>query len=215
MSTGNKLYYPKTHITNNLYTSGKELMYENGAEYIGYYHKYIDGIRMSGAVFQTGYSKKLIDYVSVAQQPVNYIYNQLKPKLTFSSPVYVYPLPTLKDYAAGKINRYFIKRRNSRSLQDIIEINEDQYKSWEQPKVGIDESIYDAISISWKLTGPLYNVDSHSGTIPGVYNTNANIVELKNKTFPGISDFLNDYIELSVYSSYVEVKYKDLFVSNK
>ena len=78
MSTGNRLYYPKTDIVNNLYTSGKEWMYEDGTEYMGYYHRYIDGIRMSGAVFEKGYSKKLIPYKDYVRQPDRIVYDGLK-----------------------------------------------------------------------------------------------------------------------------------------
>lgn len=211
MSTRNKLYYPSTHIVTNLYTSGKEWMYENGTEYVGYYHRYIDGAVMSGATFQNGTSKSLIPYIEVILQPTNAVYDILKEKKTYTSPRLIYPVPNIDDYEAGKISRYFIKRRNFSNFQDIIEINKDQYNSWAQPKIGIDASLYDAITLDWKLTGPLNDSTDLDNTVYGVYDTNKRIVELKNRSFSGLRAFLTDFIELSIYSPYVDKKYKELF----
>ncbi len=211
MSNRNKLYYPNTHIVTNLYTPGKEWMYENGAEYAGYYHRYIDGAVMSGATFQSGVSRSLIPYIEIVLQPTNAIYDILKEKKIYKSPRQIYPIPKLNDYEAGKISRYFIKRRNFSNFQDIIEIDKDQYKSWAQPKIGIDESLYEAITLDWKLTGPLNDNTDSENPIYGVYDTNNRIVELKNRSFPGLRAFLTNFIELSIYSPFVDKKYKDLF----
>ena len=77
MAIRNKIYYPKSHIVENLYTAGKEWMTEDGTEYIGYYHRYIDGKVASGAVYVRSQSVKLIKYVNVAAQPDNAVYNTL------------------------------------------------------------------------------------------------------------------------------------------
>lgn len=215
MSTGNKLYYPKTHIVTNLYTSGKEWMYEDGTEYIGYYHRYIDGVKMSGAVFEQEYSKKLIPYVDVVLQPSNATYDTLKKKQIFVTPYQIYPIPAIEDYETGKITRYFIKRRNFSTFQDIIEIDKAQYKLWSRPKTGIDESLYDAITLDWKLTGPLNDNTDSDNPVYGVYDTNERMVELKNRSFPGLRAFLTDFIELSIYSPAVNQKYKNLFGNQK
>lgn len=211
MGARNKLYYPSTHIVTNLYTSGKEWMYENGTEYIGYYHQYIDGTVMTGATFQNGTSQNLIPYVETALQPTNAIYDILKRKEVYTSPRQVYVIPKIDDYEAGKIARYFIKRRNFSNFQDIIEIDKDQYKSWILPKSGIDESLYDAITLDWKLTGPLRDEMEMENIAYGVYDTNERMVMLKNRSFPGLRNFLTDFIELSIYSPAVDKKYKDLF----
>ena len=211
MSTGNKLYYPKTHIVTNLYTTGKEWMYEDGTEYIGYYHRYIDGIKMSGAVYEQGYSKKLIPYLNVSSQPSNVIYDTLKKKPSFTAPIQIYPLPDINDYESGRVTRYFIKRRNYSSFQEIIEIDKSQYKLWLRPNSGIDETLYNAISLDWKLTGPLNDTIESDNPVYGVYDTNERMVILKNRSFPGLRSFLTDFIELSIYSPAVNQKYKNLF----
>ena len=87
MAVRNKIYYPKSHIVENLYTSGKEWMTEKGEEYIGYYHKYIDGKVASGAVFSKTQSVKLIKYINHVIQPDNALYNSLVKKTSeFLSP---------------------------------------------------------------------------------------------------------------------------------
>jgi len=211
MSTGNRLYYPKTHIVNNLYTSGKEWMYEDGTEYMGYYHRYIDGIRMSGAVFEKGYSKKLIPYKDYVRQPDTIVYDGLKARKEYFTPLQSYPIPNEDDYAEGKILRYFIKRRNYSTYQDIVEINKPQYRAWQKRRSGIDETLYDAISLDWKLTGPLHDEVDGLNTTYGVYDTNFRVVKLWDTKFSGLLNFLTDYTELSIYSPYVDKKYKELF----
>ena len=212
MITRNKLYYPKSHIVTNLHTNGKEWMFEDTIEYIGYYHRYIDGTILSGAVFNRTESKNLIPYVSIVNDPVNVVYNSLKPKLTFKAPTTVYTIPELEDYETGKIVRYFLRRRNLASYEDIIEIGKDQYKLWKKSSGGIDKNLYDAITIDWKLTGPLYDNRDSVNIVYGIFDTNKRMVELKTKDFTGLKDFLTDYIEYSIYSPYVSQEIKKLFV---
>lgn len=211
MGKRNKLYYPSTQIIPNLFTYGKEWMYQDGIEYVGYYHRYIDGVIMSGANYLPDSSKTLIPYAEVAKQPSNAIYDTLKRKQTYASPYQIYPIPIIDDYEAGKIARYFLKRRNFSAFQDIIEINKDQYKLWLQPNSGIDEYLYTAINLDWKLTGPLRDNTDSDNTVYGVYDTNARMVALKDRSFPGLRAFLTNFIELSIYSPAVDKKYKDLF----
>jgi hypothetical protein len=212
MITRNKLYYPKSHIVTNLHTNGKEWMFEDTIEYIGYYHRYIDGTILSGAVFNRTESKNLIPYVSIVNDPINVVYNSLKPKLTFKAPTTVYTIPELEDYETGKIVRYFLRRRNLASYEDIIEIGKDQYKLWKKTSGGIDKNLYDAITLDWKLTGPLYDIRDSVNIVYGVFDTNKRMVELKTKDFIGLKDFLTDYIEYSIYSPFVSQEIKKLFV---
>jgi hypothetical protein len=210
-----KIYYPKSHIITNLYTSGKEWMLNDNTEYIGYYHKYIDGIIMTGAVFDKATSKKLIPYVSKVDQPNSIIYDKLIKKATTVAPKYVLSIPTTDEYAIGKITRYFLRRRNFSSYQDIIEIDKAQFKLWSQSDSGIDNKLYNAVEVDWKLTGPLNDIVEGNNTVYGVEDTNKRTVMLKDYTFYGLKNYLTDYTELSIYSPYVSQTIKDLFVSTK
>ena len=211
MATRNKLYYPKSHVVTNLHTSGKEWMLEDGTEYVGFYHRYIDGVIMSGAVFSKTESKKLLAYIDHATQPDSLIYNSLKPKQNFVSPSYSYPIPEIEDYEAGKFSRYFLRRRNLSTFEDIIEVNKAQYKLWRRSQTGINESLYDGLEMDWKLTGPYNDIKEDFNIVYGVYDTNFRMVQLKDYVFPGLRDFLTDYIELTIYSPIVDKKYRELF----
>jgi hypothetical protein len=212
MATPNKLYYPKSHIVNNLFTKGKEWMFEDGTELIGYYHKYIDGNVKSGAVFSNTESKKLIPYIDLVNQPDNYIYNSIKTPINTVSPIIKYTFPTVDDFEVGKISRYFIKRRNYSTFQDIFEIDKNQYKLWKINPGGINSALYNAIELDWKLTGPLRDiVEDGKISVPGVYDTNLRIVMLKDNIFTGLKNYLTDYIELSIYSAYISQDIKKQF----
>jgi hypothetical protein len=212
MATPNKLYYPKSHIVNNLFTKGKEWMFEDGTELIGYYHKYIDGNVKSGAVFSNTESKKLIPYIDLVNQPDNYIYNSIKTPINTVSPIIKYTFPTVDDFEVGKISRYFIKRRNYSTFQDIFEIDKNQYKLWKINPGGINSALYNAIELDWKLTGPLRDVVAEGNiSESGVYDTNLRIVMLKDNIFTGLKNYLTDYIELSIYSAYISQDIKKQF----
>ena len=211
MALRNKIYYPKTHIVNNLHTSGKEWMFVDGIEYIGYYHKYIDGKVLSGAVFNRTESKTLIPYINQIEQPENIIYNSLKIKQSYVSPRHSLPIPVVDDYRNGSFNRYFLRRRNYTTYQDIIEIDQPQYKLWRKSQAGIDETLYQALVLEWKLTGPVNDNNSGTNIEYGVYDTNQRLVFLKDYDMPGLKDYLTDYIELSIYSPYVSDSIKNIF----
>jgi hypothetical protein len=212
MATRNKIYYPQSHIVNNLTTSGKEWMLENGTEYIGYYHRYIDGTQMTGAVFNSKESKLLKPYINHVIQPDNLVYNKLKKVVTHKAPYTIFPIPVLQDYKNGKLTRYFLKRRNRSTYEDIFEIDKKQYMLVKNSKGGIDSNLYQPITLDWKLTGPLHDVKTGINTEYGVADTNKRIVYLKNLKMPGIVDVLTDYIELTIYSKYVSNDIKKLFV---
>lgn len=214
-----KIYYPKSHIVNNLITNGKEWMFEDGTEYIGYYHKYIEGLVMSGAVFSKSESKKLIPYVDQVVQPYNRIYKQLIdasrfPTVPRFAPRYRYPLPDENDYAEGFMTRYILRKRNYNNRADIIEVDLDQFKLWRKRNFGIDETLYDGIEMYWKLTGPLRDVKDDNGVIKvfGVYDTNLRMVQLKNNEYPGLAEFLTDFTEVTIYSKVTAQSIKDLYL---
>ena len=207
----NKLYYPKSHITTNLRTDGLEWMLEDGTEFKGFYHRYIDGTVLTGAVFNKSESKKLIPYVNRVAQPNNFEYDSITKKIRIRAPYYIFPTPTLDDYKEGRITRYFLKRRNFSSYQDIIEIDKDQWLKLKQYDDGIDNTLYMSVKLDWKLTGPLYDDRSTQNIVYGVYDTNQRIVLLKDHEFTGLKNFLTDYVELSVHSKAVKDDIKKLF----
>ena len=209
---GNKLYYPKSHIVTNLYTIGKELMLEDGTEYVGFYHRYIDNTVSTGAVPHKSNSKKLIRYVNQITQPDSLVYNTLiKKRLPEVFPTQALVIPDLDDYENGKFTRYFLRRRNYSTYEDIIEIDKPQWKLWRRQGSGINEKLYQGLELSWKLTGPLRDVPNTFNTEYGVADTNQRLVFLKDREMPGLKNYLTDYIELTIYSPYVKSDIKKLF----
>jgi hypothetical protein len=205
MASRNKIYYPKSQIVENLHTIGKEWMLEDGTEYKGYYHRYIDNLVMTGATYSKYSSKRLIVYVDKAAQSDNFIYDKLVRKELHFAPRQTLAVPKLADYTVGKITRYFMQQRNS--LDNIFEVDEVQTKQWKPSSGGIDKNLYNLIELDWKLTGPLYD----EGEVFGVLDTNRRIVHLKNREMVGLNNFLTDYTELSIHSPYVSKDIKQLF----
>jgi len=209
---GDKLYYPKSHIVTNLYTAGKEFMLADETEYVGFYHRYIDGVVNTGAVPHKSNSKKLIKYIDKIFQPYNLIYNKLiKKRLPESFPRQSLVIPNLDDYENGKFTRYFLRRRNYSTYEDIIEVDKPQWKLWKKPNTGINEKLYQGLELSWKLTGPLRDIPNTFNTEYGVADTNQRLVFLKDYEMPGLKNFLTNYIELTIYSPYVKSDIKKLF----
>ena len=209
---GNKLYYPKSHIVTNLYTIGKELMLVDGTEYVGFYHRYIDNTVATGAVPHKSNSKKLIRYINQILQPNSLVYNTLiKKRLQEVFPTQALVIPDLDDYENGKFIRYFLRRRNYSTYEDIIEIDKPQWKLWRRQGSGINEKLYQGLELSWKLTGPLHDIPDTFNTKYGVADTNQRLVFLKDREMPGLKNYLTDYIELTIYSPYVKSDIKKLF----
>ena len=212
MITRNKIYYPKSHIITNLYTVGKEWMLEDGVEYKGYYHKYIDGTVLTGAVFNKIESKKLIKFVDKFVQPNTLVYDKIKkPNKNFTVPQQRYPVLTMEDFEKGKITRYFIRRRNSTLQEDIYEVDEAQFKLLKRSKNGIDKNLYLGVEMAWKLTGPLNDEREQFNVIYGVQDTNKRMVILKDREMSGLKQFLTDYTELSIHSKTVSDSIKKMF----
>lgn len=199
------VYYPESKIITNLYTNGKEWMLENGTEYIGFYHKYLDelGLVLTEPYYHKIRSEKLIPYIEASSQPVN-VYNKLKniKSAVAISPINYKAIPTIDDYSKGKFNRYFLYRKNYTDLnRDLYEVNETQYTSWEKPGEGINEILYGGFIIEWKLTGPLYDVMvGNMIKETGVRDTNKRSIKQYDRIFPGTSTVITDYLEYSIYS---------------
>lgn len=218
-----KVYYPASQTISGLYTTGSQWMTTDGTEYVGFYHQYTDGTTMSGAEYNKFTSKHLIQFVDSKRDPIVSEYKaiirktrKLKPNDYYfvprsQGPIYSYPPPTLKDYKKGKFVRYFIKRRNKSTSEDIFEVNKEQYISWKTAKFGIDEFLYDGIKIDWKLTGPLKDTGTPPNIEYGVEDTNKRLVFLKDREFKGLMNFLTNYIEWSVHSPLVSEDIKRMF----
>lgn len=215
-----RLYYPESQIIQNLYTAGKEYMTADNVEYIGFYHRYIDGAVMTGAVYDKIESKVLKTYVDTVTQPETIIYRDSIKKGRNSKtnvlynihPKFSYVTPTERDFELGRFNRYFIRRRNFKTIEDIFEIDSEQFKLWRKVKAGIDEKLYDAIEIEWKITGPLQDiVEDNTIVLSGVASTNERVIRTASINFLGLDKYVTNFIEFSTYSPLCPQEFKQRF----
>jgi hypothetical protein len=195
------MYFPKSQITPNLYTNGKEFAYSNNKqEYIGYYFKVSTGKYFSGRnqddrpneelipleadITVTDITTSLDSIVTVVDPIYSYITDQPVPPPT-SIPVYNPIIPTQQDYQNGEFRRLFCKKTNE--IQ-YIEIGQDQFDKLIAKDPQILWQLYEPFDLTWQLTG----------NIEDVARVNFNTVELtsKRRKLPRLGDYLKfDYIK--------------------
>ena len=162
------MYYPKTQIETNLYSSGDLLIESTRLPYSGFYFSTYDGKYFSGKEPNDGPNSPLI--LPSKKEINNQIFNDLlfdpspstyDPRFegdnnTYStlsganpnklpySPTPHYPILSLKDIANGQFVRYFIKKSNENIY---TEVNRRNYL------LASNQSLYKQISFSWVIVG--------------------------------------------------------------
>jgi len=151
------MYYPKSHITPNLYSNGEySLVGSNNAPYTGYYFSTINNTYFTGRYPGDGNNLELIGILGNSAENVldeivedlrfgtkdNYLYstsNNITPSTPLLSPIPFYPKPTTQDYKLGEFTRYFVKK-----------INENKYieTSFLTPN-----DLYIAFQLPWLISG--------------------------------------------------------------
>jgi hypothetical protein len=190
------MYYPKSQITTNLSTNGKEFQVVGTDEYyIGSYFKTSDGRFYTGKTPQDGNNKLLIQNpINDPNNPIlsinsdtNYFTNSLPPsylnvsksKLILSPPPQGnIVFPTEEDYETGEYQRYFLKH----NINNIyLEVNQSTYNNFFNLNPSVQYQLYTAIQISWILVGKPIEV----------YEINRNIALLyeKENKIMGFSNF--------------------------
>lgn len=183
------MYYPKSHITPNLYSNG-ELAYKNSnVSYIGYYFSTLDNKTFTGKYPGDGDNLELTPiqdqpYSSAEEveghtpedfrfYPQNAAYSKLN-KVSYGkglsqSPTPFYPQLTEQDYQLGEFTRYFSKKSN----EEIYYETSDLFKN----------SLYIGFSLPWVVSGEKLQVQK----------VNENIVKLKEQQYSisGLGAFLN------------------------
>jgi hypothetical protein len=194
-------YFPKSKVKTNLTTSGDEFQL-SGAPYSGKYHVTFDDRFFSGPDPITGPANELQrieSYDNVPGLRGQTLSRSTKQSLAKqakligraqSNPVPYYPAPIDSDYSKGFIIRYFTKRINENGF--VVEISEREYNSIKNGTANYDISMYQCISIFWKLTGPLNQKRISQYDIrAGIIDTNRRLVETADQTFLGIKQFID------------------------
>ena len=162
------MYYPKTQIETNLYSSGDLLIESTRQPYSGFYFSTYDGKYFSGKEPNDGPNFSLIlpskreinnqifNDILFDPNPTIYdprfegdnsVYSNLSganPNEIPYSPIPNYPILTPKDIANGQFVRYFIKKSNENIY---TEVNRKNYL------LASNQSLYKQISFSWVIVG--------------------------------------------------------------
>jgi len=207
-----KVTYPLNQTITGLFTPGKEYrLVSTGEEYIGSYHKFVDGLVMTGPVPKS-ISEELRSYdVTISAEVMKY--NELKNIVTespFEYPITKRPIPVVNDYHTGYMIRYVLYQRNLPSR--IYEIDKDQYDRWLKDGSGIDQRLYDVLEFRWKLTGPIRDSYVNGVLQSGVVDTNKRTLITLSSTIPDIQDFFFDLKEFSIWSNLTSTSIKSKFL---
>jgi len=194
------MYFPKSQIKPNLYTSGNEFALESDptTSYVGFYYEISTGEVFTGKTPQDSGNLSLIPIIregdkfgslsSESPIPLPFI-NPVFYKPTPSSilpkerflPSYNSTKPTENDYDLGEYQRYFCKKNNELIY---LEIDKDTFKKLKNKDPKIASDLYTPISTPWTITGASQSV----------FNTNKNIITLieRNQKWYGFTNYFQD-----------------------
>ena len=204
------MYYPKSQIKTNLFTSGNEYVYLGTNNlYSGSYFITGDGKIFTGKNSNDKPNNPLeavsinlndfpIDNPELEEFPDSYniidddYYWAKQINLNDTTPfpkppIQIQPLPTPNNYNIGEIQRYFTSKINE---VKYTEINESQYNSFVSKDSTVQHSLYIAFQLPWVITGNRSNT----------YNVNMKTVNRVQKNF-----------KLQGFKSYFKGRYDQLF----
>jgi len=187
-----KTYYTADETTNNLLTTGKEWMTEDGVEYKGAYHRYITGETYTESTWNFKTSKKLIRYENFNTDNKTRIYKKLKPNIqtNYSTLNSILPRITNKDIQQGYINRYFFKKYDSDKIIETDKTNYDMIIS-----ESADKKLYKYITFKWYITGEKQDTNEYGIRRMGVITKNSKAISAANKSLPGILNLLTNPLQ--------------------
>lgn len=190
------MYYPKSHITPNLFSNGDLYLKGSNQPYKGYYFSTFDGKNFTGRFPNDGNNLELTkspntestnitgeefdDYRFATKDNALFSHlNQISTTTpTPSLPNPFYPQPSSQDYELGEFRRYFAKKTNENLYYETSGL--------------FQNSLYIGFYIPWVI----------SGNKEQAYNTNKSLVELREKEL-GITQF-GDYLKHNYLKFYKE-----------
>lgn len=178
------MYYPKSHITPNLYSNGDLTLKGSLNPYFGYYFSTLDKKAFTGRNIGDGENLELIlPSVTIGDTADEFMdkrfftsdantYSKLAGVNMNSTlplkPTPYYPKPTTLEYQTGEFIRYFSKKSNENIYIETNTLFESKY--------------YFSFSLPWSIKGNKQKVAQ----------TNKNIIRLKEKEYSinGLGVFL-------------------------
>lgn len=194
-----KTYYAESEITKNLYTTGKQWMFENFTEYIGTFHIYTTGEVYSESEYNSSLSKRLIPFRNETNVVKSKVYKQLKFNLQtkYKTLSAVTPIITKKDIKLGYIDRYFFKKVNENKVVETNKTNYDAYYSGRH-----DKNLYSMIKMKWIITGDTQDVIKNNITTRGVITKNNIFKQAAIRKMPELETVLTDPLQYYVDDTY-------------
>jgi hypothetical protein len=108
-------------------------------------------------------------------------------------------LPNKTETAQGVMDRYFVYKRNEPN-SFMVEVDKKQIDNFFTDNVGINQYLYNYLTIPWKLTGPELDVFLNGIVkISGVVSSNQRIIDRFSKKFPILRQILNNPREHTEY----------------
>lgn len=183
------MYYPKSKIETNLFSSGELYITSTGQSYYGSYFKTFDGKLFTGKEPNDGSNQPLTTQPPIEEDildgnipdyrftPENATYSNLTkpPKITVF-PIPFTPQPTQENYQTGEITRFFAKKRNETLYYEVADSNVSS------------NPMYFTFNLQWVINGEKSYVMA----------TNEKMVELymRQLPIPSFNQFLkNDYLK--------------------
>jgi hypothetical protein len=198
-------YYPKSRILTSQTTKGKEFLLPSGNTYKGNYYITYDGKYITGDN-PTSKNQQILSKINqeinsnkLSNQQNNQVYRNLNniDLEELIDPNSYIPIISGEDYKLGKITRYFAKKRQPRGFV-IIEIDRDSFTDIKDQKGIYNYAKWDVTSLLWQISGPLNNELKEGNIVrAGILDTNKRIVDLKNKNFIGVKEYLTDLSKFS------------------
>ena len=195
------MYFPKSQITTNLSTNGKEFQIAGKSKYyVGSYFKTSDGRFYTGKTPQDGINQLLIQKpivndknlensvlidsnisTSISKLPLSYTNSSKSPAIVVAPPQGSIVFPTEGEYNTGEYQRYFLKHKTNNTY---LEVNLQTYTNFVTSNSSVQFQLYNAIKIDWILVGKPIEV----------YDINRNIVLLyeKENNIIGFLSFFKD-----------------------
>lgn len=179
-------YFNLHQIITGKYSEGNEFILESGEIYVGSYHVLPTGQRFTG--FRP--EPKSAELFEIRLNPTQDIlkYNQISENGINKSvsPISMSPQITLEQYKKGRIQRFFVQKRNSPE-NTIVEIDSQQFNQINtQNNPGINGIIWNKLMIWWRIS-----------KIPmeDVYYLNQLETQKNEPNFPGLGKYLSNPLE--------------------
>lgn len=196
-------YYPKSRIIQSLQANPGQFTNVDGTPYIGPYYTTFDGKSFTGNNPYEGSSRPLILRAPIVFPKKQFIpqqdnYSVFSPSnnTILIDPTPYTPKPTEEDYKTGKITRYIARQRNGTQFR-IMEISKQTHEDLINLRNGANSSLWKSTPIFWQISGPLRTTKINGITTAGIIDTNQRILDITEKNFIGIKQYLSNLTQFS------------------